>query len=281
MRVLKKSLGFILPVMVMAIFLTIPIQVQASPLFSLDTLEDWELAPINPVLSPHPSANEFYGTEGTDFLYVPPDPPLGDLYVWEGDGSEATPDAGLVMTWGDPAADPDIPQLAAWEYVYPEDPNLIGTTLKLTVTPPAGIYAVSLALNDAALGWNAWDWWVATPGNPLPLNPGAVPLAPGVPTVITINPVVNANQSGSNIFATSPVFGFNPAIATTIQADELAAGPGGWATFPAVPVVGGQQPWNYWSSMSVTVVPEPISSILFVTGGATLGFMRFRKKFKK
>ena len=29
------------------------------------------------------------------------------------------------------------------------------------------------------------------------------------------------------------------------------------------------------------VVPEPISSTLFIVGGATLGFRRFRKKFKK
>jgi hypothetical protein len=30
-----------------------------------------------------------------------------------------------------------------------------------------------------------------------------------------------------------------------------------------------------------TVVPEPVSSTLFIVGGATLGFRRFRKKFKK
>ncbi|UCH81270.1 MAG: PEP-CTERM sorting domain-containing protein [Nitrospiraceae bacterium] len=29
------------------------------------------------------------------------------------------------------------------------------------------------------------------------------------------------------------------------------------------------------------VVPEPISSTLFIVGGATLGFRRFRKKYKK
>jgi hypothetical protein len=32
---------------------------------------------------------------------------------------------------------------------------------------------------------------------------------------------------------------------------------------------------------SPPVVPEPVSSILFVVGGATFGFKRFRKKFKK
>lgn len=32
---------------------------------------------------------------------------------------------------------------------------------------------------------------------------------------------------------------------------------------------------------AVRVVPEPVSSTLFLIGGATLGFRRFRKKFKK
>ncbi len=43
-------------------------------------------------------------------------------------------------------------------------------------------------------------------------------------------------------------------------------------------VVGGTAEIN--GIDNVAVAPEPISSILFVVGGATLGFRRFRKKFK-
>lgn len=42
----------------------------------------------------------------------------------------------------------------------------------------------------------------------------------------------------------------------------------------------GQYEWHL-SANSLTIVPEPISSTLFIIGGATLGFRRFRKKFKK
>jgi len=38
---------------------------------------------------------------------------------------------------------------------------------------------------------------------------------------------------------------------------------------------------GYGSVMAVRVVPEPISSTLFLVGGATLGFRRFRQKFRK
>lgn len=41
---------------------------------------------------------------------------------------------------------------------------------------------------------------------------------------------------------------------------------------------GGQ---NTSFNLNLNVVPEPISSTLFIVGGATLGFRRFRKKFIK
>jgi hypothetical protein len=247
MRVITKSIGVVLVVMSLSFLLAMPNHVFASPLFSLETFDDWDTAlndgRISPVLDPYPAADEHYGTEGIDYIFVPPDP----LYIME--EIPEVSDAGLVMAWGDPApANPDLPQLSAWEYVYDEDPNLVGKMLHLTVMAPLGIWSVSLTLNDAAGGWISWDWNVNTPGNPL--GPG--PINPGLPYSITIDPTVLGPQAGSTSFALAPGIGFNPAIVISIQADELAVGPAGWTQFPPVPVTGGLQPWNYWSSLSVT-----------------------------
>jgi len=53
-------------------------------------------------------------------------------------------------------------------------------------------------------------------------------------------------------------------------------------TFVDGRLTGGEsEVWDLVVTTSAPVVPEPISSILFIVGGATLGFRRFRKKFKK
>ena len=272
MSILKKSLSLILPVMVMAIFLTMPTLVLAgSPLISLETYNDWYYAPIEPVLSDYAAAIEVYrNTYEIDYDYR-----TTDLNAYAGNPGYNPPlgSPGLVMAWGSDGGS-ENPQLASWKYVYPQDPNLIGTILSITVTPPVGIWAVSLTLNDQFAGWNTWDWYVASPGNPLPINPGAVPIAPGVATTITLDPNIAANQSGSNVFIP---FGFNPAIAISIQADELSAG--GFLLFPPNPITNTPRAWNYWSNLNVA--PEPVSSLLFVTGGAVLAGKRYLKKRKK
>jgi len=38
---------------------------------------------------------------------------------------------------------------------------------------------------------------------------------------------------------------------------------------------------NMQTTTNVAIVPEPVSTTLFIVGGATLGFRRFRKRFKK
>jgi hypothetical protein len=44
---------------------------------------------------------------------------------------------------------------------------------------------------------------------------------------------------------------------------------------------GSYKTSSMYNAMAVRVVPEPISSTLFIVGGATLGFRRFRKKFNR
>jgi len=58
--------------------------------------------------------------------------------------------------------------------------------------------------------------------------------------------------------------------------DELSAG--GRIVFTPNPITNTPQAWNYWSNLSVT--PEPVSSILFVTGGVVLVGKRYWKKRK-
>ncbi len=243
--------------------LAMPEVVLASPYFSLNTTSDWNDAlndgRITPVTAYYDALEYHYGTLGTDFIQVTPD-------LMALTGAQSGYGDGLMMYWGD--AGSDLPQVATWEYTYLEDPNLIGSILKLTITPPSGIQSVSLTINDATGGWISWDWNVGGPGG----------LTAGVPTTITIDPTIAAPQAGATSFAVAPVVGFNPALATSIQADELAVGANQWGLFPSVPVVGGTLPWNYWSALSVTSIPIPGAIWLLCSGMIGLvGIRRFKK----
>jgi hypothetical protein len=143
--------------------------------------------------------------------------------------------------------------VAAWEYTYPIDPDLTGKTLHLNVTPPTGILAVSLTLNDLAGGWRSWTWNVA------PV------LVPNFPNPITIDPTLAGPQAGSATFLQSAGPLFDVTQVVSIQVDELAVSSAMWnTTFPTVPVIGGTQPWNYWSTLQV--VPEPTTLSLLAVG---------------
>jgi hypothetical protein len=115
----------------------------------------------------------------------------------------------------------------------------------------------------------SWFWDVIPPG------PGPTGLPMGIPSLITIDPTLHANQSNSSAFVDG---GFNHTIAISIIADELAIapGPGGanWQNFPSAPLSTGQPVWNYWSSLSVTVVPVPGAVWLFGSALGLLGWMK-------
>ena len=152
----------------------------ASPLFSLDTQADWQNAlnsgKISEVTAKY-DALDHYGIEGIDYAVA-----TATLSALNNAQSGGLGD-GLQMEWGND--ENDIAQVAAWEYTYDADPDLTGTILSLTVTPPASvppvILSVSLTLTDTAFGSMSWFWDVIPPG------PGPTGVPMGIPSLITLS----------------------------------------------------------------------------------------------
>lgn len=274
MQTSKRSLGIHLLAVVGAIVLAATTVSLANPSFSLETKSDWEAAlddgRISPVSSFYPALQAHYGTPGTDFIQVTPATPTGGLLALNNTESGGLGD-GLLMYWGNPGS--DLKQVSTWQYTYPLDPDLRNTVLNFNVHPWPGIQSVSLTLNDAALGWISWDWNVTA-------FPGAGPLYTGLMNPVSIRPDV-FNAQGASSFAMAPG-GFNPAIATTLQADELAVGANQWnVNFPVVPIVGGIMPWNYWGPLSITTIPEASTLVLLGCGLAWLVGFRHKASSRK
>ena len=237
----------------------------ASPLFSLNTEADWQNALNNgqvvAVESPY-GALDYYGTASVDYVQVTPS--LDAM-----SNAESGLDDGLLMSWGDVNGPSDVPQVASWEYTYGVDPDLTGTMLNIGVMPPTGLLAVSLTLTDTLGGSRSWFWDV------LPPAPGPSGVPAGILTNITLDPTLLGNQANSTAFVNS---GFDHTKAISIIADELAPGPGLWTTFPGGPVGTGTQPWNYWTTLSVSAVPVPAAVWLFGSGLLGLVGVARRKK---
>ena len=176
-----------------------------------------------------------------------------ELYAWDPDGvCPADPNwpdsAGLVMAWAwhDPQI-PDCNYSAAWEYKYPDDPDLTNVAITVTVNPPCNsINTVSLGLKDINGNIRAWHWNV----------PGTLPC--GVPTTITIDTSIAGPAAGSpaaNGYMSNPAFDITQIVALLF--DENCQ----WVGGTVIPPPGTTVPraWNYWYDLLIT--PKPVKVI--------------------
>ncbi|MFC1783401.1 GEVED domain-containing protein [Planctomycetota bacterium] len=230
--------------------------------FDISTVVDWEEAlyggSIKPVTSDlwdeYMMDWEMFCEEGDP--YPVNEFRQSDLYVMEASEPEF-PEAGLVMAWGE--ADMAAGDYSsAWEYVYPEDPDLSNATITITVTAPQldplnplnQINVVSFGIVDGNGLIRAWYWNVGQPGDPIQW---------GVPTTITINAAMTgviATTPTASAYMNTP--GFNIVNAQSFIVDENATWVGGGTAVPP-PGQTIQRPWNYWDNLSVK--PNPVNYI--------------------
>lgn len=242
--------------------LTTPQEVQVH--FLLASEEDWLNALENGEVAPMPQA------EGEDYLQKlldghEEDDEYGEPYPF-GPGSFIEPnlyvlpeneyddEPGLVMEWGNEAQD-DGDYTAAWEYVYPLDPDLTNTTITVTVIPPCGMNVVSLGMQDINGNIRAWYWNVASAVAVPPYPPGTIPC--GVSTSVSINTAQTGIAAAtptafgySNTNGGTPATTFDITQVVSFSFDENNAFVG-TAQAPS-PGSGQQVSWNYWYNLLVT-----------------------------
>lgn len=246
-----------------------------SPQFGIHTFPDWDQALAGQLIRPVPadvfrdmvddvgqSGQPLWPVEYREAEYFTPT--LEPITEYEGE-------AGLVMSWGE--SDPQSPEgtrfAAAWDFVYPVDPDLNGQLIEFSIFPPVPSTLFSLNLIDANGNYREWIWHAG--------DPGEVP--PGTWSDLLINPATgwsNWPTFGESPFISNP----DPAVPfdlSTIQIlrfNENIAWQSGFFPPPGQPLPDGWV-WNAWNH--VEVMPEP--GTIVILGGAFLcGFLRRTRK---
>jgi len=249
--------------------------VAASPVFSINTLDEWTLAHETGHIIPVPAdafrdlvADEDAWPDAyQDAKFFTP-----TLYVMEHTDGHGQTEPGLVMHWGDPAqgaTNQPPPVLgdrvaAAWDFVYDEDPAFNATNLiEFSIHAPVPGMYVSLNLFDAAGNYREWIWLAGDPANPD--DQGKIPFCTW--TDVQVNPVTLwSNYEYETVFTHGVDFDlssiqfirFNE---NGIWSEEF------WA--PNTTLV-----WNAWDH--VEVQPEPTTMLLL--GGGLMGLAAKRRR---
>lgn len=220
----------------LSLFAAGPVMADPSD-FRFTSLPDFEQAYNQGDILPVYEWNE--GLEGLhpgqEEFYRPP-----DLYVLEDLDTEEgfyDPNAGLLMTWGEPADTEDI--IAAWELVLPEDPDLTNMCIMLNAWPRNGMTSISFSLKDVNGVMKGWRW---------PAGPGGLPW--NTSTTLTVAAAGGPGQAGSTGFWDG---GIDLTRIVSFEFDESGIAQGGIPLPNNLPGFVGQ--WNYWHNIIVFACP--------------------------
>ncbi|MFV1996030.1 MAG: PEP-CTERM sorting domain-containing protein [Verrucomicrobiales bacterium] len=237
---------------------SLPAPADASPLISIGDgpgFTSWQDAInaglIQPATGLTDEENAFYGSQVSNYAYTPNMEVFNNLNVSDGTISR---DA-LVMSW-DPEPGTDL-TIAAWEYVYDIDPDLTGTTIKLSLLAPTSIWDFSIELIDANNRVRAWFVDMSGITNNVWQN-------------ISLDPTQQIQPGFIPGTIQDPLFDITQV--TKIRLDEAGMTSAILTPPPPGGTIVGQ--WNAWNSLQV--VPEPSRVILSLVGIAAIGLRRRR-----
>ena len=182
-----------------------------------------------------------------------------ELYVAPCDGGggaggcmDDDPDAGLVMTWGEPTM-PNKEYASAWVFEYGLDPDLSNSTIKIAVEAPCGMTQISLGLQDMAGNIRSWYWNVAPPG--MPGGPGLLPCSPdAMGNPVRVNIQIDLSQIGVMAATPQAASYMDPGPLDITQVQQILFDENMNWVAGAVPPPPGQtdpKPWNYWFDLSI------------------------------
>jgi len=173
----------------------------------------------------------------------------------------------LEMRWGpDAAPQPGQRVAAAWDLVYPDDPDLSNMRLEFSIHTPGPSMFFSVNIVDQAGNYREWIWHSG--------DPGEVP--PCTWTTVTIDPVAitassNFPQVSGSPFVVNTTGQFDITKVAYIRFNEN----GIWQD-PGHMDPTGEWIWNAWDH--VEVHPEPATMVLL--GSGLLGLVLRRRKRK-
>jgi hypothetical protein len=276
---------------ILGVLLAVGMMAGADPMFSIETLPEWQDAWDTGLIEPVPgpvfqdmvvSSPGLWPQEYEQAFFATP-----ELYVMEHTDSAGDTHPGLVMYWGQgdvvgpPGGPPEpIPSesfvAAAWDYVYPTDPDLTNLRLEFSIHVPGPGMFFSLNLIDEEGDFMEWVWQA----NPDP----AIPDFPWCRwTTVEVDPNTGWTNWGSALVSTDrtgapgPFMGgptgvFDLDRVTRIRFDEM----GIWMD-PALITDFQGQPWlwNAWDHVEVS--PEP-GTMLLLGGGLAVLLRRRRRR---